>query len=745
MRNILFRTSLIVSLVLVVSVPAFAQMKIGDSPTSITTGAQLDIEKSGSRTVFMDTGKVGIGDTSPASLLTVGSGDLFQVDSTGNIVKINNVTTSFPSSQGSAGTILTNNGSGTLTWSAPAGISADSLNFTDLSDSLLLDASTDIFSSGTNVLSVTNSGTGLSFRVNDDGTTTDSTPFVVDASGNVGIGDTTPAALLTVGSGDLFQVNSSGSIAAVAGITMTSGALSIPNGDLGSGSTLRFKNASNANDGAIYETNGNHLMIHSGAANSIVLRDSSSNYGAWFNFGGNGFTFYNNYDDAALRGALTFYRYRSSATAPAAGFGTFLDFNLEGYTNGTQVGTGRISSLWENTQTNDTTDRDAALTFSTTADNSSSERMRIASGGNVGIGNTNPTFKLDVLSGTINTGTGGYGANPGALAVTAPDLAIGAAGGSMLFTSNSDFGIDKGGSIALGGRYATGSANDTIFAKVKGAKETAGTSNQGGYLAFATFNHNAGAIAERARIDSSGNLGIGTTSPAGKVQVVTTSDTTPDTVTAWDARHLTVGATGSTGGGVGISYDQTNNRGYISALTPNTAWRDVIIGAGTANVGIGMTTAPAAKLDVNGTVRVGSFGTSSATTLCHTSNIIALCTSSARYKENIQNMITGMDVIKKLRPVTFKWKARDEQSVGFIAEDVQKVDPRLTFNNDKGQVEGVHYQLITSYLTKAMQELSVTTDENTADIKELKKENAEMKAEISDLKTRLDQLEEKLK
>ncbi len=40
--------------------------------------------------------------------------------------------------------------------------------------------------------------------------------------GNVGIGDTSPAALLTVGSGDLFQVNSSGAIAAVVGITSSS-------------------------------------------------------------------------------------------------------------------------------------------------------------------------------------------------------------------------------------------------------------------------------------------------------------------------------------------------------------------------------------------------------------------------------------------------------------------------------------------------------------------------------------------
>ncbi|MEI6690337.1 MAG: hypothetical protein WCL07_01160, partial [bacterium] len=38
-------------------------------------------------------------------------------------------------------------------------------------------------------------------------------------NGNIGIGDTTPAALFTVGNGDLFQVNSTGAIAAATGIT----------------------------------------------------------------------------------------------------------------------------------------------------------------------------------------------------------------------------------------------------------------------------------------------------------------------------------------------------------------------------------------------------------------------------------------------------------------------------------------------------------------------------------------------
>jgi hypothetical protein len=41
-------------------------------------------------------------------------------------------------------------------------------------------------------------------------------------AGNLGLGDASPAALLTVGNGDLFQVNSSGAIAAVVGITSSS-------------------------------------------------------------------------------------------------------------------------------------------------------------------------------------------------------------------------------------------------------------------------------------------------------------------------------------------------------------------------------------------------------------------------------------------------------------------------------------------------------------------------------------------
>jgi hypothetical protein len=59
-------------------------------------------------------GNVGIGDSTPAALLTVGNGDLFQVNSSGNLIRINNVPYSWPG--GNAAGILRSDAGGTLTW-----------------------------------------------------------------------------------------------------------------------------------------------------------------------------------------------------------------------------------------------------------------------------------------------------------------------------------------------------------------------------------------------------------------------------------------------------------------------------------------------------------------------------------------------------------------------------------------------------------------------------------------------------
>jgi hypothetical protein len=78
-----------------------------------------------------------------------------------------------------------------------------------------------------------------------------------------------------------------------------------------------------------------------------------------------------------------------------------------------------------------------------------------------------------------------------------------------IFTADS-VGINKGGSIRLGGSY-TGSTG-TAFGIIQGAKENATDANTAGYIKFLT-RPNGGAVTERMRIDSSGNVGIGTESP----------------------------------------------------------------------------------------------------------------------------------------------------------------------------------------------------------------------------------------
>lgn len=98
---------------------------------------------------------------------------------------------------------------------------------------------------------------------------------------------------------------------------------------------------------------------------------------------------------------------------------------------------------------------------------------------------------------------------------------------------------------------------------------------------------------------ANGNVGISTTTPLGRLQVATANDTNP-VVTAWDARHFVVGGVANTGG-IGMSYDQTNGIGFISALSPNAAWRNLVLQYDAGNVGIG-TRAPGHRLSVNGMI-----------------------------------------------------------------------------------------------------------------------------------------------
>lgn len=94
----------------------FAPTSTGISFGRMATGATA--HSNYTESMYLNgSGNLGIGDATPASMLTVGNGDLFQVNSSGDIIKINNVTYTWPSSQGSTGDVLKNSdGAGTLVW-----------------------------------------------------------------------------------------------------------------------------------------------------------------------------------------------------------------------------------------------------------------------------------------------------------------------------------------------------------------------------------------------------------------------------------------------------------------------------------------------------------------------------------------------------------------------------------------------------------------------------------------------------
>ena len=84
-------------------------------------------------------------------------------------------------------------------------------------------------------------------------------------------------------------------------------------------------------------------------------------------------------------------------------------------------------------------------------------------------------------------------------------------------------------------------------------------------------------------------VGIGDSSPNGTLDVVTTTDPTGN-LTAFGSQHFVVGAgvaSGSNSGGVFISYDRANNRGFIGSVSPGVVWRDLILQPIAGNVGIG--------------------------------------------------------------------------------------------------------------------------------------------------------------
>ena len=85
--------------------------------------------------------------------------------------------------------------------------------------------------------------------------------------------------------------------------------------------------------------------------------------------------------------------------------------------------------------------------------------------------------------------------------------------------------------------------------------------------------------------------------------------------------------------------------------------------------------------------------------------------SSLRYKKNVLPLELGIDAVMKLRPISYEYKDgfmpdkfNPGRQDGFIAEEVQKVDPRLVPLDSEGKPKSVEYAQMTALLARAIQD-----------------------------------------
>ena len=268
-----------------------------------------------------------------------------------------------------------------------------------------------------------------------------------------------------------------------------------------------------------------------------------------------------------------------------------------------------------------------ALRFSVGA---TTDGVSFMSDGTVGIGTSTPAAKLGVY------GSGYFAGNVTAQSLIAtstistPSLTVsGLTSGRVpfittggLFTDSTNFTFDSSASrltvsfasttaLSASGNITAGTLNvtgqTTLATSLSGLAQLTsgavsaitGTAGQFPYYSGT----NTVSATSTIFLSTTGNVGIGTTSPQGRFQVELPAYTSHDT----DAQQVIFSNATNANAGLRFGFNKSTMKGYINVLNPGVAWGDLYLqDAGRVGIGVGSINN---NLDVGGSVSIG-FGSS---------------------------------------------------------------------------------------------------------------------------------------
>jgi hypothetical protein len=334
--------------------------------------------------------------------------------------------------------------------------------------------------------------------------------------------------------------------------------------------------------------------------------------------------------------------------------------------------------------------------------------------------------------------------------------ASGTAGNAISFT--------QAMTLNASGNLLLGTASDSVFGRnivldgvgSCGLSFRVSTSQKGFIYADANdlqIGANTGAIifkpadTERARIDSSGNLGIGTTSPVYKLVVSAAGASGIEFGPAFSgSANLIQSYNRSASAYVNTVYDAAAHVYNVSGSERAriTSGGDLLLGTTTSSFTskqeiVQSTANPVALLYKSNTNtgaalniwHGGATGAATATqiaflradsttvgSITSTTSATAYVTSSDyRLKNTIAPMTGALAKVALLKPCTYKWNIDGSNGEGFIAHELAEVMPQCVVGekdavDDKGkpQYQGIDTSFLVATLTAAIQELKAEFD-----------------------------------